>query len=91
MCHERVQGSAVHIQRQETPLLSGCVMRAGREQTAFQPGLGGCGRGACVRKEGKVPAGSLLAAPGGEMSGALTGCEVLEGRDWVWSGSQHGM
>lgn len=36
---ERVQVSAVHVQRQETPLLSGCVMRAAGSRQRFSRAL----------------------------------------------------
>ena len=77
MCHERVQVSAVHMQRQETPLLSGCLMRAARSRQHFSRGLEDVDNGQARGSRAKL-SWALLAAlrHGGEMSGALAGCEL---------------
>lgn len=81
MCHERVQVSGVLIQRQETPLLSGCVMRAASSRQHFSQALEDVDNVDVPRSRAELLWVALR--HGGETSGPLTGCELLEGRDWV--------
>lgn len=73
--------SGVLIQRQETPLLSGCVVRAARSRQHFSQASEDVDNVNVPRSRAEFLWAALR--HGGEMSGPLTGCELLEGRDWV--------